>query len=55
MMIPNRFPKPQPKSECKISIKRNKEGKIISVKRDGKCTKEDMMVFAERNGIEIEE
>jgi len=43
------------KSECKIRIKRNKDGKIVGVEREGKCTKEDMMAFTERNSYDNQE
>jgi len=49
------LPKKEEKPECKIRIKRDRRGKIIGMQREGKCTKEDMMAFAEKNEIELEE
>ena len=56
----NRFgqqPKPEPKKEsedCEIKVRRDKEGKIVGLKRTGKCTKEDILAFKQQNNIEVE-
>jgi len=55
---PIREPIPQqPKREdndCEIKVKRDKSGRIIGMTKKGKCTKEDMIVFARENGISPE-
>lgn len=56
-MFPQTPHKVQPKKEnpeCKLKIKRNREGKIVGMSRTGKCTKEDMLVFAKENNIDLE-
>lgn len=42
------------KEECDIRIRRDKEGKIIGLRRRGKCTKEDMLAFAREHNLNLD-
>ncbi len=56
-MIQNRFnrqPKQKEKSnDCVIEIKKTKTGKKIKI--SGKCSKEEIKLFSEQNGLNLEE
>lgn len=48
------LPKTKPKMEegCEIKAKRDASGRIIGMKRTGKCTKEDIMAFVRENNLD---
>jgi len=53
-MIPNRFmrrPVPKDSEGCKIKIKRDRAGKVVSVETNGKCNRE-LDIFKESKGSE---
>ncbi|HEY0090070.1 MAG TPA: hypothetical protein VGB37_14585 [Candidatus Lokiarchaeia archaeon] len=41
------------KNDCEIKVKRDKLGKVIGIKRSGKCTKEDVFAFAQQNDMDV--
>ena len=52
---PNQVPKEKKEdNDCEISVKRDKQGRIVGLKSKGKCTKEDRLIFARENNIDIE-
>ena len=54
--IPPTQPKPKPQNDgCDMRLKRDKIGRIVGIKTSGKCTKEDKMIFAQDNNIEVKE
>lgn len=47
--------KPKPRAECEIKARRDGSGRIIGIKRTGNCKREDILAFAQSNGIDMSE